>query len=164
MQGLTLMRENPRICNVFLHEAGISYDLEKTIEGAQDSAVAGTQLCLGEYKATMAAEPIECAIKIRRVDVAGLQVEAALMMSSSARHPNICNMYRAAVSGDRHYLAMELCQTTVQQAIQAGSLQTLLGTTTIVEMLRCLVEGVGSLHDSGFVKRFVDQSGAWAWV
>jgi len=67
-------------------------------------------------------------------------------------------VYRAVVSDDHHYLAMQLCQTTVQRAIRAGNLQTVLGQTTDVEMLRRLAEGVNAIHDAGFVHNNVTPS------
>ena len=141
-----------------LYEAGIAYDPDQPIEGAQDASVAGTRLCFGEYKATATGEPIECAIKIRHLAVEGVHKEAALMMSLAAQHVNVIRVYRAVVSDDHHYLAMQLCQTTVQRAIRAGNLQTLLGQTTDVEMLRRLAEGVNAIHDAGFVHNNVTPS------
>jgi hypothetical protein len=134
-----------------LYEAGIFHDLDKPIEGAQNAAMANTRLCLGEYKSTISAEPVRCAIKIRPLSMTGLHMEAAMMTGSAVQHVNVCRMFHAAESDDYHYLAMQLCEATVQSATRAGSLRTLLGQTTIVEMLRAIAEGVSALHTSGFV-------------
>ena len=80
------------------------------------------------------------------------------MTSSAAQHANICRMFRAVVSDDHHFLAMQLCQTTVQRATRAGNLQTVLGQRTVVEMLQGLAEGVSALHESGFVHSNVTPS------
>lgn len=132
-----------------LQEAGISLDKDRRIEGAHTWAVIGTRLCMGEYKATASAEPITCAVKVRPLSVEGLQAEAAVM--TTCQHVNICRMFRAAESEGFHYLAMQLCETTVQNATQNGSLQFVLGQATAVDVCRGLCEGVRALHEASFV-------------
>ena len=134
-----------------LTEAGIFHDLESQIEGAQSNTAIGTHMCLGEYKATASAEAVKCAIKIRPLDVHGLQAEAAVMTGAAAQHVNICRMFRAAEGDGFHFLAMQLCDATVQSALQAGNLQELLQAGTVSDMCRGAVEGVSALHAAGIV-------------
>lgn len=142
-----------------LYEAGICPDLGKPIEGSS-----GTLLCIGEYKATASAEPTKCAVKIRPLLVDGLpggvdlRVEAAIMTGSAGQHVNICHMFRAAESGGHHYLAMQLCEATLQSATRDGSLQAVLGQSMVVGMLRGVAEGVSALHSSAFVHNCVTPS------
>lgn len=103
----------------------------------------------GAYKATISAEPVPCAVKIRSKHRDGkvLGIEAAIMLRCN--HPNIVRIYHIEEIAGVYYLCTELCsELSVEIAVLRGKVKSM---DARINLCRSMLEGLQAFHSGGFV-------------
>eukprot|EP01045_Picozoa_sp_COSAG04_P013961 COSAG04_NODE_1019_length_8734_cov_2.287319_2_plen_793_part_00 len=148
-----------RMCKMYNDAAfvGISYlpdeplDLEMDPQfstGLVQKTGSGSSVYRGRYKASTNTTPVPCAVKIRprMADNRVLSIEASIMLKCN--HANIVRIYHTEEDASKYYLCTELCEQSIEIAIQLGKLGDI---DARIQLCKAMVEGVQAFHDAGFV-------------
>lgn len=136
-----------RILSVYqdIDDVGISYLPEAPL-GQLSSPV---KVFRGQYKASVNAEPVRCAVKIRKLDSALLNIEAAISLQCA--HTNVIKIYRAEEDAALYYLASELCTRSLETAAREDvSFDRILEFERLLQVCKAITYGLEAMHQSGF--------------
>ena len=122
---------------------GILYNPDNKLLGGTGQ---NATLYRGQYRASLNANEVPAAIKVRTFDPAIESVETALMLELS--HPNILKLFKIQEDGPSSYVAMELGDCSLKAAISSVTVG---GEYDPITVCREIVDGVRHLHISGFV-------------
>lgn len=123
---------------------GILYNPDYKLQGSDGQCAT---LYRGQYRATLNANAVSAAVKVRRFDPEIEMVETALMLECDS-HPNIVKLFKIEQEGLSSYVAMELGDCSLKAAISKvadGS------EYEPVAVCKAIIEAVRHLHNSGFV-------------
>ena len=123
---------------------GIMYDPSTRLK---DGTGANAAVYSGTFQQTSSSDVVMCAVKARAVEPHVEAVESALMLNCA--HRNIVSMYRAERCGNMSYLAMELCESSLQFAIR--SKDTRFKSLDTSAVCKAVAEAVMYMHEEGFV-------------
>ena len=126
-----------------LQDAGLYHDPNSTLCSDSANVQTNTLVCRGEYQSIAGVEAVQCAVKVRPSSSISSQMLQTLVTENSIRlecnHENICGMIGTVETTTSHYLILQLCSTSVQDAIDAGRLQAALGSCTPLSVCLSLI-------------------------
>ena len=134
-----------------LQEAGLLHEPHKPLCSPDSANVCqDTLVCEGEWQSTATAQPVRCAVKVRPISLGqALVTENAIRLQ--VNHENLCGMLSAVETPTSHYLIMQLCATSLQDAVDAGRLEDAVGNPSSLRVCSGLIEAIDALHSHGFV-------------
>ena len=118
---------------------GISYQPNESLS----PSASHVKVFRGEYKAAATSDSVVCAVKVRQQNPAILEVESGIRLQCN--HPNIIRIFHAEEDASLYYLATELCERSLEAAIEQGA-EGLVAET----VCKSIATGVKALHKSGF--------------
>lgn len=122
---------------------GILYNPDHKLQGSDGQ---NATLYHGQYRATVHANEVPAAVKVRKFDPEIEVVETALMLECEA-HPNIVKLFKMQQDGPSSYLAMELGDCSLKAAISRQQP----GEYDPIAICKAVIVALKHLHVSGFV-------------
>jgi hypothetical protein len=123
---------------------GILYNPDHKLQGSDGQCAT---LYQGQYRATVHANEVPAAVKVRKWDHEIELVETALMLECEG-HPNIVKLFKIQQDGPSSYVAMELGNCSLKAAISKVSHG---GEYNPVAICKAIIVAVSHLHTAGFV-------------
>jgi serine/threonine protein kinase len=129
-----------------LQEAGLYHQPNESLCPNDANICTDTLVCRGSYQSI--SDTVTCAVKIRPVESKTL-VENLVRLECN--HKNICGMINAIETSKSHYLILQLCVTSVRDAIDASKLSAMIGDRTPLQVCGELIEAIETLHSKKFI-------------
>ena len=125
-----------------LQEAGLYHQPSETLCPNDANICADTLVCRGSYQSSV--DSVDCAVKVRPVNSKTFLVENLIRLECN--HKNICGMINVIETSTSHYLVLQLCVTSVRDAIDAGKLTAMIGDRTPLQVCGEVIEAIEALH------------------
>ena len=130
-----------------LQEAGLYHQPGETLCRNDANICADTLVCRGSYQSSV--DSVTCAVKVRPMDSKTFFVENLIRLECN--HKNICGMINVIETSTSHYLILQLCVTSVRDAIDAGKLTAMIGDRTPLQVCGEVIEAIEALHSKKFI-------------
>ena len=130
-----------------LQQAGLYHQPSETLCHNDANICADTLVCRGSYQSSI--DSVTCAVKIRPAQSKACVVENLIRLECN--HKNICGMINVIETSTSHYLILQLCVTSVRDAIDAGKLTAMIGDRTPLQVCGEIIDAIETLHSKKFV-------------